>query len=77
MSQDLQYEGKSVESTSDIQMVEEIGVAYNKMRHEIHKKIVGQEEVVDNLLTSIFAGGHVLLVRPCTWISNEFSLHLT
>ncbi|NQZ58298.1 MAG: MoxR family ATPase [Lentisphaeraceae bacterium] len=48
--------------TSDIEMVEEIGIAYNKMRHEIHKKIVGQNEVVDSLLTAIFAGGHVLLV---------------
>jgi MoxR-like ATPase len=66
MNQNLLYENESVESTlestSDIQLVKEIGEAYNKMRHEIHKIIVGQEEVVDNLLTSIFAGGHVLLV---------------
>ena len=48
--------------SSDMELVQEIGVAYDKMRHEIHKKIVGQHEVVDNLLISIFAGGHVLLV---------------
>ena len=32
------------------------------MKKEIHKKIVGQDEVVNNLLISIFSGGHVLLV---------------
>jgi MoxR-like ATPase len=48
--------------SNDVEMVEEIGQAFNRVRREIHKKIVGQDEVVDNLLISIFAGGHVLLV---------------
>lgn len=47
---------------TDIETIEEIGVAFSNMKREIHKKIVGQEEVVENLLISIFAGGHVLLV---------------
>ncbi|MCM8531203.1 MAG: MoxR family ATPase [Lentisphaeraceae bacterium] len=52
----------SQDAKSDAEVVEEIGVAFSKMRKEIHKKIVGQNEVVENLLISIFAGGHVLLV---------------
>ncbi|MCJ8330190.1 MAG: MoxR family ATPase [Lentisphaeria bacterium] len=47
---------------NDQEKVELIGEAYAKMRKEIAKKIVGQHEVVENLLTSIFAGGHCLLV---------------
>ena len=47
---------------SDQEKVEVIGKAYKEMRKQISKKIVGQEEVVENLLTCIFAGGHCLLV---------------
>jgi len=35
--------------------------AHGRLRDEIGKVIVGQEEVVDNTLTALFAGGHVLL----------------
>ncbi|MCH2218725.1 MAG: MoxR family ATPase [Dechloromonas sp.] len=35
---------------------------YNKLKTEIHKVIVGQEEVVDQVLISIFSRGHCLLV---------------
>jgi len=35
--------------------------AHGRLRNEIGKVIVGQEEVVDNTLTALFAGGHVLL----------------
>ncbi len=34
----------------------------NRLRREIGKVIVGQEEVVDGVLTSIFCNGHALLV---------------
>ena len=34
---------------------------YERLRAEIGKVIVGQEEVVDQTLTALFAGGHVLL----------------
>ena len=36
--------------------------AYKKLRGEIAKVIVGQDRVVDELLTALFAGGHCLLV---------------
>ncbi|MCH2230176.1 MAG: MoxR family ATPase [Crocinitomicaceae bacterium] len=35
---------------------------YHKLKTEIHKVIVGQEEVVDQVLISIFSRGHCLLV---------------
>ena len=35
---------------------------YNKLKTEIHKVIVGQEDVVDQVLISIFSRGHCLLV---------------
>ena len=47
---------------SDQDNVALIGEAYAKMREQISKMIIGQDEVVENLLTCIFAGGHCLLV---------------
>lgn len=41
--------------------VEEIGRGFKKITKEISKKIVGQNEVVEQLLVSVFAGGHCLL----------------
>ncbi len=49
-------------SASDQEKVRLIGEAYRKMRAEIAKKIIGQGDVVENLLICIFAGGHCLLV---------------
>ncbi len=34
---------------------------YKRVREQVHKVIVGHEEIVDGTLTSLFAGGHVLL----------------
>lgn len=31
------------------------------MKEEIHKRIIGNDGIIDNLLTALFAGGHVLL----------------
>lgn len=47
---------------SDVQLMEEFGADYNRLKQEIHKVIVGQEEVVDQVLISIFSRGHGLLV---------------
>ena len=40
----------------------EVTEAYRRITNEVHKVIVGQEQVVDELLTSIFCGGHSLVV---------------
>ncbi len=35
--------------------------AVSKVKSEIHKIIIGQDEMIDLLLVSLFADGHVLL----------------
>ncbi len=42
--------------------VRQFNEAYRKLRSEVGKVIVGQDHVVDELLTAMFAGGHCLLV---------------
>jgi MoxR-like ATPase len=42
-------------------MEDTIGSLYQSARTEIAKVIVGQEEVIEQLLVTLFAGGHVLI----------------
>jgi MoxR-like ATPase len=46
----------------DVAAVAALAEDYRRMRDEIAKVIIGQDEVVDQLLVSLFARGHVLLV---------------
>lgn len=48
--------------SSDVEAAEAMKVAYDKIRSEIGKVIIGQDEVVKRLLTAIFCQGHCLLV---------------
>jgi MoxR-like ATPase len=45
----------------DVAAVQQCEKAYNRIRDEIAKAIVGQEEVVEQTLIAIFARGHALL----------------
>jgi len=47
---------------SDVQMVEQLRSAHQRLRAEMGKVIVGQEAVLDQLLMAIFCRGHALLV---------------
>src|SRR5262245_57736920 len=47
---------------SDVQMLETLRAAHKKLRSEIGKIIIGQEDVLDQLLMAIFCRGHALLV---------------
>jgi len=47
---------------SDVAAVESLVEKHQKLKQEIAKIIVGQEEVIDQILLSIFAGGHALLI---------------
>ena len=47
---------------SDVEAVDDFVVTYKKLRSEIGKIIVGQDEVVKDVLISIFSQGHCLLV---------------
>ena len=47
---------------SDLQAVEQLKSARERILAELRKVIVGQDQVVEQLLTALFANGHVLLV---------------
>lgn len=47
---------------SDVAAVESLVKKHKQLKQEIARVIVGQEEVVDQILLSIFAGGHALLI---------------
>jgi MoxR-like ATPase len=44
--------------------VNEVKTIAERIRAEIAKAVVGQEDAVDMLLTALFAGGHILLEGP-------------
>ena len=47
---------------SDKAAIDQLVDHYNSLKTEIHKVIVGQEDVVDQVLISMFSKGHCLLV---------------
>lgn len=47
---------------SDVEALNALALKYHELRNEISKIIVGQDEVVKNVLISIFSRGHCLLV---------------
>src|SRR3954463_11904492 len=48
--------------TEDLQAVERLSEAYRSIADEVAKRIVGQREVIEQLLIALFARGHCLLV---------------
>ena len=49
-------------SSQDLRAVEELAQARKQITSEIQKRVVGQHEVVEHLLISLFARGHCLFV---------------
>jgi MoxR-like ATPase len=49
-------------SANEAAVVRDLAVAYERMREQISKVIVGQNEVVEQLLMALFSRGHCLLV---------------
>ncbi|MCT4629790.1 MoxR family ATPase [Winogradskyella sp.] len=47
---------------SDVTIIENFVKKYKALKEEISKVIIGQEEVIDQILISIFSGGHSLLI---------------
>jgi MoxR-like ATPase len=47
---------------SDVTKVNQMVEHYKALKNEIHQVIVGQDEVVDQVLISIFSRGHALLI---------------
>lgn len=51
-----------IEYKSDVEAMAALQVAHKKLTTEIGKAIVGQDEVIKNVLISIFSHGHCLLI---------------
>lgn len=54
-------EAESTASAETLERVKRFSAAVEKVRAELQKDIVGMEDVVDNVLCAIIAGGNVLL----------------
>ena len=46
----------------DVAAVNQLHETYNQLRQQLGKVVVGQQEVIEQLLIALFAGGHCLLV---------------
>ena len=46
----------------DVRQLERLVGAVTRLRAQVANRIVGQEEVVDGILTAILGGGHALLI---------------
>src|SRR5438067_5393426 len=49
-------------SQGDLEAIARLGSARKLLKEEIAKVIVGQEHIVDDLLTALFARGHCLMI---------------
>ena len=48
-------------SSSEVELLERMQKAHGLMLREIRKEIIGQDSVVDQVLTSLFVGGHSII----------------
>ena len=49
-------------SSDDVAAIQQLGEARRRLKEEIAKVIVGQEAVIDDLLTAVFSQGHCLMI---------------
>ena len=54
--------GSEVATSDDLAAIEHLGEARARLKQEIAKVIIGQEHVVDDLLTAVFSRGHCLMI---------------
>jgi MoxR-like ATPase len=47
---------------SDVEQLARLGRSVELLRSQVARRIVGQQEVIDGILTAILAGGHALLI---------------
>src|SRR4029077_16600888 len=48
--------------TGDVELLERLATARTDLLAQVGRRIVGQTDVLDGILTAIFSGGHALLV---------------
>lgn len=46
----------------EVALLENLSNIYADIKSEVHKVVIGQEDIIDQLLISLFSGGHCLLV---------------
>jgi len=49
-------------STSTLELAEELAALYQTLKAEIHKVIIGQDDIIEQLMMTILARGHCLMV---------------
>src|SRR3972149_6555561 len=52
---------EAVESLDDVALVEKLVASYDRLRGQIARTIVGQEQVIEQLLIALFCNGHCIL----------------
>ena len=52
----------ALDSSDDIALAERLKTGHDQIIHELHKLIVGQEDVIELVLLSLFTGGNSLIV---------------
>ncbi len=50
------------EATIDVAVVENARASRKRILEQVHQVIIGQDDLIEQVLTALFAGGHVLLV---------------
>jgi len=55
-------EGRTLDDSRDVELLEQLARVRRQLVEQIGRRIIGQHQVVDNLVASLLAGGHVLLV---------------
>ncbi len=50
-----------IEDNQAVELIEELRGVYREVRDELHKVIVGQDEVIDHLFCGLLAGGHCII----------------
>ncbi len=55
-------DGRSMPDDQDVALLERLAVGRRALVEQIGRRIVGQREIVDNLVAALLAGGHALLV---------------
>ena len=67
-------EKQSIEAVDPERAAGEINHAYDRITAEVHKVIVGQDEVLNDLLTAMFCNGHALVVGVEEAVAPESSV---
>ncbi len=62
MGEALRDEASSAEAEADVERVRELAKARAEIETQLHRRIVGQEDVIELLLIALFARGHGLFV---------------